>query len=643
MLELKHIVKTYKTDDFVQNAVDDVSIKFKAGELTAILGESGSGKSTLLNILSGLDKPTSGNVIIDGVDTSKFSKSDWATYRNHYVGFVFQEYNLMNNLRIVENVEMPLLLQGMSAKEARQKALEKLELVGLQEHVNKLPVQLSGGQCQRVAIARALVTDPKVIMADEPTGALDYELGLKTINFIKQVCKDKIIILVTHDEEIAERFADRIIQMKDGKIISDSKEVIEEEHNKDSFDLKKPKMNLLMSTKLAKKNISSRILRSIFTSLAVSIGLICIFLLVFLTTGINNTLDGVLREILPTNNYVVQGQLTGQVLDDEDINKIKAIDNVSEVIPEYYATTSFIYGDYKEFYDMINLPDKQENFSHKKIYGSYPSNSNEIIISLNIVETITELSLSNKEDIEYALERIEGDVVKLTSNSISKDVKIVGIVDDGFLYQTVYGNTELLKIFGQEDITSLNVYLINQEDKDYDAFEKNIEELGYSAINTYKESSRSLNNFFDNALKIMIFAAVGSLIVAGILIALIIYTSIVERTREIGILNALGAKGRNIATIFVIESIIIGTISAIIGFALAFLLSKLGNSIFSGLIQSLVDTVLPNNSLTVSIFKINPLWVLGIFVFCVIYTGLIGLLPSIKAARMNAVNALRKE
>lgn len=643
MLELKHIVKTYKTDDFVQNAVDDVSIKFKAGELTAILGESGSGKSTLLNILSGLDKPTSGNVIIDGVDTSKFSKSDWATYRNHYVGFVFQEYNLMNNLRIVENVEMPLLLQGMSAKEARQKALEKLELVGLQEHVNKLPVQLSGGQCQRVAIARALVTDPKVIMADEPTGALDYELGLKTINFIKQVCKDKIIILVTHDEEIAERFADRIIQMKDGKIISDSKEVIEEEHNKDSFDLKKPKMNLLMSAKLAKKNISSRILRSIFTSLAVSIGLICIFLLVFLTTGINNTLDGVLREILPTNNYVVQGQLTGQVLDDEDINKIKAIDNVSEVIPEYYATASFIYGDYKEFYDMINLPDKQENFSHKKIYGSYPSNSNEIIISLNIVETITELSLSNKEDIEYALERIEGDVVKLTSNSISKDVKIVGIVDDGFLYQTVYGNTELLKIFGQEDITSLNVYLINQEDKDYDAFEKNIEELGYSAINTYKESSRSLNNFFDNALKIMIFAAVGSLIVAGILIALIIYTSIVERTREIGILNALGAKGRNIATIFVIESIIIGTISAIIGFALAFLLSKLGNSIFSGLIQSLVDTVLPNNSLTVSIFKINPLWVLGIFVFCVIYTGLIGLLPSIKAARMNAVNALRKE
>lgn len=643
MLELKHIVKTYKTDDFVQNAVDDVSIKFKAGELTAILGESGSGKSTLLNILSGLDKPTSGNVIIDGVDTSKFSKSDWATYRNHYVGFVFQEYNLMNNLRIVENVEMPLLLQGMSAKEARQKALEKLELVGLQEHVNKLPVQLSGGQCQRVAIARALVTDPKVIMADEPTGALDYELGLKTINFIKQVCKDKIIILVTHDEEIAERFADRIIQMKDGKIISDSKEVIEEENNKDSFDLKKPKMNLLMSAKLAKKNISSRILRSIFTSLAVSIGLICIFLLVFLTTGINNTLDGVLREILPTNNYVVQGQLTGQVLDDEDINKIKAIDNVSEVIPEYYATTSFIYGDYKEFYDMINLPDKQENFSHKKIYGSYPSNSNEIIISLNIVETITELSLSNKEDIEYALERIEGDVVKLTSNSISKDVKIVGIVDDGFLYQTVYGNTELLKIFGQEDITSLNVYLINQEDKDYDAFEKNIEELGYSAINTYKESSRSLNNFFDNALKIMIFAAIGSLIVAGILIALIIYTSIVERTREIGILNALGAKGRNIATIFVIESIIIGTISAIIGFALAFLLSKLGNSIFSGLIQSLVDTVLPNNSLTVSIFKINPLWVLGIFVFCIIYTGLIGLLPSIKAARMNAVNALRKE
>lgn len=643
MLELKHIVKTYKTDDFVQNAVDDVSIKFKAGELTAILGESGSGKSTLLNILSGLDKPTSGNIIIDGVDTSKFSKTDWATYRNHYVGFVFQEYNLMNNLKVVENVEMPLLLQGMSLKEARKKALEKLELVGLQEHVNKLPVQLSGGQCQRVAIARALVTEPKVIMADEPTGALDYELGLKTINFIKQVCKDKIVILVTHDEEIAERFADRIIQMKDGKIISDSKELIEEEQDTDSFDLKKPKMNILMSAKLAKKNISSRILRSIFTSFAVSIGLICIFLLVFLTTGINTTLDGVLKEILPTNNYVVQGQFAGQVLDEEDINKIKAIDNVSEVNPDYYQTPDFVYDSFEECFEMINIPDKRENFKYSKIYGDYPTSGDEIILSVNIIEYITDLTLTKEDDINYALSRIQGDTVKLTVDGITQDVKIVGAVDDGFLYQMIYGNTELLEKFSNEDIKSLNVYLINQRDEDFDRFEQKIEELGYSAINNYKEMSNSINNFFDNALKIMIFAAIGSLIVAGILIALIVYTSIVERTREIGILNALGAKGRNIATIFVIESIIIGAISALIGFALAFLLSKLGNSLFSGLIQSLVDAVLPNNSLSVSIFKISPLWVLGIFVFCIIYTGIIGLLPAIKAARMNAVNALRKE
>lgn len=647
MLELRNVTRTFKTDDFVQNAVDDVSIKFKPGQLTAILGESGSGKSTLLNVISGLDKPTSGNIIIDGVDTKKFSKTEWATYRNHYVGFIFQEYNLIKNFKAVENVEMPLLLQGVSAKEARQRALEKLELVGLSEHANKLPIQLSGGQCQRVAIARALVTDPKIILADEPTGALDYELGLKTINFIKKVCSDKIILLVTHDTEISERFADRIIEMKDGKIISDTAEVVEEESEVDSFNLKKPKMSLKMAFKLAKRNVSSRVLRTIFTAATVSIGLICIFLLVFLMNGMSNTVDDLLGEILPKNVYIVTGQTNGKLITQDDIDSMRSIENVDEIVPVYQQYISASYGEYENSYvETTTLPNNAYNFTYEsKVYGRYPEKDGETLISVSILKILRgKNNLTKPEDIEYEFQYIEGESITLIEDAfadeIKYDFKVVGVVEDSAM-EKIYLREADIEKFVDSEPTSVNMYLKDNSDSKSEEVEAKLEELGYSSVNYYKLLSNSVNELFDRALGIMIFAAIGSLVVAGILIALIIYTSVVERIKEIGILNAIGAKGFNIASIFVIESGFIGVIASFVGFGIAFLISKLLNAIFGGILEGVVSLL--GLTLDVKLFQVDVLWVILVFVLCTAYTILIGILPAIKAARTNAVNALRKE
>lgn len=645
MLELRNVTKTYKTEDFVQNAVDDVSLKFKAGELTAILGESGSGKSTLLNVISGLDNPTSGSIIIDGVDTKKFSKTEWATYRNHYVGFIFQEYNLINNFKAVENVELPLLLQGVDAKEARKKALEKLELVGLSEHINKLPIQLSGGQCQRVAIARALVTDPKIILADEPTGALDYELGLKTINFIKKVCSDKIILLVTHDLELAERYADRTIEMKDGKIISDSKEVLDEEDNSDSFDLKKPKMGLKIAAKLAKRNVSSRILRTIFTSATVSIGLICIFLLVFLINGITNTLDDALGVVLPRNVYNVTGEITGKVFNSDEIDEISRIDNVSEVVPVYDGYYEYVYEDVLYSNKTVTIPEKKDNFMYKNdIIGEYPSKDGEIMVSVTVLSELVmnDRTLSKEEDIEYAFNFLRDEEIKFVyKNTDYISLKVVGVVNNKDYTTGLYSRANDLKKEFTDSLTQLNVYLKNNDKKYQDEFEATIDEMGYYGVNTYKTISESVNELFGRALGIMIFAALGSLVVAGILVGLIIYTSVVERIKEIGILNAIGAKGHNIASIFVIEAGIIGAIASLIGFGIAFLVSKLLNAIFGGIMEGLFSLL--GMKLDINVFQVDVVWVIIVFVLCVIYNIVVGLIPAIKAARTNAVNALRKE
>ena len=223
MLELKNIVKVYETSDFQQVALDEVSLTFKRKEIVAILGPSGCGKTTMLNIIGGLDRYSSGDLIINGKSTKEFKDADWDTYRNNSVGFVFQSYNLINHISVLSNVELALTLTGMAPKQRKEAALNVLERVGLAKHINKLPNQLSGGEKQRVAIARAIVNNPDIILMDEPTGALDSKTSIQILDLIKEIAVDNLVIIVTHNPVLANQYADRIIKLSDGKVISDTK------------------------------------------------------------------------------------------------------------------------------------------------------------------------------------------------------------------------------------------------------------------------------------------------------------------------------------------------------------------------------------------------------------------------------------
>ncbi|MDD3048549.1 MAG: ABC transporter ATP-binding protein/permease [Bacilli bacterium] len=291
MLELKNIKKSYKTGTFIQHALTGVDLEFRTNEFVAVLGPSGSGKTTLLNIIGGLDKYDSGDLIINNKSTKKFKDSDWDAYRNNCIGFVFQSYNLINHISVLSNVEMGMTLRGISLSRRKKKAMEVLERVGLTEHAHKKPNQLSGGQMQRVAIARALANNPDIILADEPTGALDSKTSIQIMELIKEIAKDKLVIMVTHNAELSKAYANRIIELKDGGVIKDTNPVEKEKEKDDKFSFNKTSMSFLTALKLSFNNIITKKGRTILTAFASSIGIIGIALILSLSNGFDKQID----------------------------------------------------------------------------------------------------------------------------------------------------------------------------------------------------------------------------------------------------------------------------------------------------------------------------------------------------------------
>ena len=285
MLELNKIQKSYKTGDFTQQALKEIDLKFRKNEFVAVLGPSGSGKTTLLNIIGGLDRYDKGDLIINGKSTKNFKDSDWDAYRNNCIGFIFQSYNLIGHMDILSNVEMGMTLSGVSSRERKRKAFEVLEKVGLKEHIHKRPNQLSGGQMQRVAIARALANDPDIILADEPTGALDSKTSIQIMNLIKEIAKDKLVIMVTHNPELARDYANRVIEMRDGEIIGDTNPLIEEKASDETYKIRKTSMSFFTALHLSLNNIRTKKGRTLLTAFASSIGIIGIALILSLSNG----------------------------------------------------------------------------------------------------------------------------------------------------------------------------------------------------------------------------------------------------------------------------------------------------------------------------------------------------------------------
>ena len=515
MLELKNIKKTYRVGDVETRALDDISGSFREQEFVAILGTSGSGKTTCLNIIGGLDRYDSGDLIINGKSTKNFKDREWDAYRNNSIGFIFQSYNLISHLSIVANVEMGMTLSGVSAAEKHRRAQEALEKVGLKDHLHKKPNQLSGGQMQRVAIARALANDPDILLCDEPTGALDTVTSVQIMDLIKEIAGDKLVIMVTHNPELAEKYADRIVKFQDGKIVSDSNPYSFEKENKE-FSLKKTSMSFLTALKLSANNIRTKLGRTFLTSFASSIGIIGIAVILSLSVGFQMQIDkfeaDTLQQMpiiisqqsmnLDTDTMIKMGEEQKKYEDYPDEKKIYLFDSMQDTMThtnkftdeylEYVNNmdSSLCKGvTYSRLVNMNMIRKDGENYipvtSANMNWSSYPVSLNENKHSLmnehydvltgTMPETPNDLMLvvDTKNRINKAVMKELGfdadNLEEIDFNEIiGKELKVV--MNDDYYVKTEYGtysyNTDLAAMYNAENTLTLRISCIVRPKED---------------------------------------------------------------------------------------------------------------------------------------------------------------------------------
>lgn len=428
MLKLKNIKKIYVSGDEKVEALKGINIEFRESEFVSILGQSGCGKTTLLNIIGGLDRYTSGDLIINGKSTKDFKDRDWDAYRNYSVGFVFQSYNLIGHQTVLSNVELALTISGVSRKERKQRAIKALEEVGLKEQIHKKPNQLSGGQMQRVAIARALVNNPDIILADEPTGALDTKTSVQVMEILKKISKDKLIIMVTHNPELAEKYSSRIIKILDGKITDDS-DPIEHQKEEKQQDTKKRRtsMKFLTALRLSLNNLMTKKGRTILTSFAGSIGIIGIALILAISTGVQNYIDKVEEDTLSSYPITIEEStvdmsslMQSMMGDDTESN--------TENREEERAYSADIMNDM-----ITTLSNKKQNNNLKELKKYLDEGNNEITKNSNSIEYGYDLNINlYRADTDKGIVRVNpstvmnafgmGDMIEAQNNSAMSSV-----------------------------------------------------------------------------------------------------------------------------------------------------------------------------------------------------------------------------
>lgn len=759
MLKLENITKIYEGKNFKQIALNDVTLAFRNNEFVSILGPSGSGKTTLLNIIGGLDKYTYGNLIIDGVSTRKYKERDWNNYRSNKVGFIFQSYNLINHQTVLSNVLLSLNIAGKPKKESIKLAKKVLKDVGLENYIKKKPKELSGGQMQRVAIARALVTNPDIILCDEPTGALDSQTSIQIMELLKEISKEKLVIMVTHNVTLANKYSDRVIALNDGVITYDTSPYKVENYSLKKIKTKRKTMNKFTSLSLSFNNLLTKKSRTLLTSFAGSIGIIGIALVLSLSKGTQKYINKIEKntfskypisimesyidyqnmfdkekESCKNSSICSINDLSNNVVNDNKINSMSKFSNILkqnyENINNYTLDINYnynidlnIYKDnkmiensslyFKEFLNN-NSPLLKE---YTLIYGKLPEKYNEIVIvtdengklPLSLMKTLfinEDIDLSKTINISY--EKIIDSKFKLVSetsyyiyendtwqyiknnrdkiNDIldkSINLKITGILklnkdavisESGFIgyskklinYLNDEVNSSNIKksILKNKDINPLtnNLYdenmtyemlldsiSINDKNpikidiypKDYKSKEK-IEGI----IKKYNEENSNDKVYYTDYLKVflnsitslikmityVLTAFIGvSLIVSSIMISIITYISVLERTKEIGILRSLGASKKDIKNIFKAETIIIGTISGVIGVGVTLLLNKVIDKVIYNIMGISHITYLPWN------------YIFYLILISIVLCLISGLVPAKIASKKDPVISLRSE
>jgi putative ABC transport system permease protein len=804
MLKLVNIKKDYYVADQTIEALKGLTVDFRKNEFVSVLGPSGCGKTTLMNLIGGLDQYTSGDLIINGKSTKDFNDRDWDNYRNKKIGFVFQTYNLIPHQTVIENVELALTLSGISKEERRNRATKALEEVGLGDQLKKRPNQLSGGQMQRVAIARALVNSPDILLADEPTGALDTQTSEQIIDLIKEISKDRLVIMVTHNPELAEKYSSRLIKMVDGVILEDSapydsendeeyKKIIEEEKNKEiaikqnrklaKKERNKTSMSFFTALSLSLKNLNTKKGRTILTSFAGSIGIIGIALILAISSGINTYINDLTVETMATNPITISAtafDLEQAISSRNNVISLEKFPAIQKILVEEQTELDSVMkendvtADYVQ-YVKDNIKDEWVNdinydteldmnfygikkgndtyssvgdgFSelgsleftedqYEAIYGSYPTNKNEVVVVVDEYnriseETLVDLGYKIVDDgvTEYEFSEIVGTQFKVLTNdqmyekstktrSIvdsetgetigtedyeyfskksnmdmeeAEDLTVVGVLrlrtelEDGILTDGICYTRELKEWIQSENMSSEIVNWMNDADNDlinplsgyaYEATisqtteeqrDSRLRKLGgidvASDISIYPvdfetkeaildvldqwntENENNVITYSDMAAVIasvitemvdyisyalIAFTAV-SLLVSSIMIGIITYVSVLERTKEIGILRAIGARKKDITRVFNAETFLIGLLAGIIGIAATYILS------------------IPINLIVYNLAEIETLASLPIYdgliliVISVALTVISGLIPAFKAAKKDPVLALRTE
>ncbi|MFA5178999.1 MAG: ATP-binding cassette domain-containing protein [Candidatus Izemoplasmatales bacterium] len=743
MLRLKNISKSYIIGEYHQKALDDVTVDFRKNEFVTVLGPSGCGKTTLLNIIGGLDKYDSGDLEILGKSTKDFNDQDWDMYRNNSIGFIFQNHNLISHLSVVQNVELGLALSGASLEERHKRASEVLEQVGLTSHINKKPNQLSGGESQRVAIARALANNPDIVLADEPTGSLDSITSIQILDLIKEISKDRLVIMVSHNQEFANRYSTRIINLKDGKIVGDSHPVTLNEDMKSEFKLKKTAMSFVTALVSSLKNIRTKIGRTILTAFAGSIGIIGIALVLSLSNGLDEQISAFERDTISgypiTVSSLRYNPTSMMTVMEDDLNKYPDYDYATLYVPrvqqmtpniitedyvnfvsDYVAGTGGQYISGIKYVKYVNMSLLRQNDSstytriytetntqtttanqllsqsmngpllnrlpegtlltdsYDLLYGEFPANdfengSFEVILVVDDYNRISKTILTNLgftnvgtgegEVSEFAFSEIVGREFKLNIGIYDEDafdpdaaldVTISGIVrlktssNIGIFYSGLGFTSDAIDFIytTYPDEVSTNVDSIYIYATDFDAKEIVGNYLeSYNTINGYSADSAERIEFVDWAttftsivrrvldtveIVLVAFAAV-SLIVSSIMIAIITYISVLERTKEIGILRALGARKKDVSRVFNSENLIIGFIAGIVGIGITYLLIIPVNMI----IEFYSD--MPN----VASLRIIDATILVII--SVMLAFMAGFIPARLASRKDPVIALRTE
>ncbi len=454
MLKLVKINKSYTTGEFTQHALNDISLEFRKKEFVSILGPSGSGKTTLLNIIGGLDRYDSGDLIINNTSTKEFKDRNWDAYRNNCIGFIFQSYNLITHISILENVEMAMTLSGVNSSKRRKKAKEALKKVGLEKHINKKPNQLSGGQMQRVAIARALVNDPEIILADEPTGALDSETSVQIMELIKEIAKEKLVIMVTHNPELAKKYSTRVIEFKDGALVSDSNPIEKGEESKEQYKINKTSMGFLTALKLSFNNIITKKGRTLLTAFAASIGIIGIALILSLSNGFDIKIDEFESDTLSQMPILITP--TMMVADEE----------AQAELMNTFMNDENSYTTKKEVYPLLTLESITHNNKITLDYIEYLEDADASYIGGISYNRATNLNILYKNDEKVSLLNSSNILFPLPE---TLDGKESGIITDNF--ELIYGKmaeeeNELLLLVDSKNRVSLDILKLLGYDKD---------------------------------------------------------------------------------------------------------------------------------------------------------------------------------